>query len=116
MLMNACEIRKYQKSTDLLIRKLPFQRLVHEIAQDFKIGQHETSALEKVKVEFVVMLNHHGIFEIKYASVSIDERPSHNNGLLHSLTMVTNSRILNITFSEVEIVVGVVSRKGYESV
>ena len=30
------EIRKFQKSTDLLIRKLPFQRLVREIAQDFK--------------------------------------------------------------------------------
>ena len=28
------EIRKYQKSTELLIRKLPFQRLVREIAQD----------------------------------------------------------------------------------
>lgn len=33
----ACrEIRKYQKSTELLIRKLPFARLVREIAQDFK--------------------------------------------------------------------------------
>jgi len=31
------EIRRYQKSTDLLIRKLPFQRLVREIAQDFKV-------------------------------------------------------------------------------
>jgi histone H3 len=30
------EIRKYQKSTDMLIRKLPFQRLVREIAQDFR--------------------------------------------------------------------------------
>lgn len=30
------EIRKYQKSTELLMRKLPFQRLVREIAQDFK--------------------------------------------------------------------------------
>jgi histone H3 len=30
------EIRKYQKSTDLLIRKLPFQRLVREIADEFK--------------------------------------------------------------------------------
>jgi histone H3 len=30
------EIRKFQKSTELLIRKLPFQRLVREIAQDFK--------------------------------------------------------------------------------
>ena len=30
------EIRCYQKSTKLLIRKLPFNRLVREIAQDFK--------------------------------------------------------------------------------
>ncbi|KAK2719489.1 hypothetical protein QYM36_005091 [Artemia franciscana] len=30
------EIRRYQKSTELLIRKLPFQRLARGIAQDFK--------------------------------------------------------------------------------
>jgi histone H3 len=30
------EIRKFQKSTDLLIRKLPFQRLVREIATEYK--------------------------------------------------------------------------------
>lgn len=30
------EIRKYQKSTELLIRKLPFQRLVREIALEFQ--------------------------------------------------------------------------------
>jgi histone H3 len=30
------EIRKYQKSTELLIRKLPFQRLVREIAREYK--------------------------------------------------------------------------------
>ena len=30
------EIRKYQKSTELLIRKLPFQRLVREIALNYK--------------------------------------------------------------------------------
>ncbi len=30
------EIHKYQKSTDLLIRKLLFQRLVREIVQDFR--------------------------------------------------------------------------------
>jgi len=30
------EICRYQKSTELLIPKLPFQRLVREIAQDFK--------------------------------------------------------------------------------
>ena len=32
------EIRHYQKSSALLIRKLPFQRLVREIAQDFKMN------------------------------------------------------------------------------
>ncbi|KAM0002562.1 putative transcription factor Hap3/NF-YB family [Helianthus debilis subsp. tardiflorus] len=31
------EIRKYQKSTELLSRKLSFQRLVREIARDFKV-------------------------------------------------------------------------------
>ena len=30
------EIRKFQKSTELLIRKLPFQRLVREVAQEYK--------------------------------------------------------------------------------
>ena len=30
------EICRYQKSTELLIRRLPFQRLVREIAQDYK--------------------------------------------------------------------------------
>lgn len=29
------EIRRYQKSTDLLLRKIPFQRLVREVAGDF---------------------------------------------------------------------------------
>merc|ERR1711966_469598 len=31
------EIRKYQKSTQLLIRRLPFQRLVREVGQDMKL-------------------------------------------------------------------------------
>jgi len=30
------EMRRYQKSTDLMIRKRPFQRLVREIAQNYK--------------------------------------------------------------------------------
>jgi histone H3 len=30
------EIRRYQKSTEVLIRRLPFQRLVREIAQDVR--------------------------------------------------------------------------------
>ena len=32
------EIRKYQKSTELLMRKLPFQRLVREVANDVAAG------------------------------------------------------------------------------
>ncbi|KAL1771813.1 histone H3.3-like [Sigmodon hispidus] len=39
-----CEIRRYQKSTELLIRKLPFQHLVREIAQDFKTDLRFQSA------------------------------------------------------------------------
>ena len=38
------EIRRFQKSTDLLIRKLPFQRLVREIAQEFKTDLRFQSA------------------------------------------------------------------------
>lgn len=34
------EIRKYQKSTDLLIRQSPFQRVVREIANDVAAGTH----------------------------------------------------------------------------
>lgn len=32
------EIRRYQKSTELLIRRLPFQRLVRELAVPYKTG------------------------------------------------------------------------------
>jgi histone H3 len=40
------EIRKYQKNTDLLIRKAPFQCLVKEIATDFKLDlQMQSTAL-----------------------------------------------------------------------
>merc|ERR1711959_449141 len=40
------EIRKYQKSTELLIRRLPFQRLVREIAQEYKTDlRFQTSAV-----------------------------------------------------------------------
>lgn len=40
------EIRRYQKSTELLLRKLPFQRLVREIAQEIKVDlRFQTSAL-----------------------------------------------------------------------
>ncbi|KAE8241688.1 hypothetical protein A4X13_0g7304 [Tilletia indica] len=38
------EIRRYQKNTELLIRKLPFQRLVREIAQDIRTDVRFQSA------------------------------------------------------------------------
>ena len=56
------EIRKYQKSTDLLVRKLPFQRLVREIAQDFKTDLRFPSqavlALQEAAESYLV-----GLFE-----------------------------------------------------
>ena len=54
------EIRKYQKSTDLLIRKQPFQRLVREIAQEFKPDLRFQStaimALQEASEAFLVSL------------------------------------------------------------
>ncbi|KAL0595904.1 histone H3.3, partial [Plecturocebus cupreus] len=56
------EIRRYQKSTEFLIRKLPFQRLVLEIAQDFKTDLRFQSvaigALQEASEAYLV-----GLFE-----------------------------------------------------
>ena len=44
------EIRKYQKGTELLIRKLPFQRLVREIAQGFRPDlRFQSSAVQAIQ-------------------------------------------------------------------
>lgn len=44
------EIRKYQKSTDFLIRKLPFQRLVREVANDCRSDMRfQSSALAAIQ-------------------------------------------------------------------
>lgn len=51
------EIRRYQKSTELLIRKLPFQRLVREIAQDFKTDlRFQSAAIGALQVHFFFIL------------------------------------------------------------
>jgi histone H3 len=56
------EIRKYQSNTDLLIRKLPFQRLVREICQDvrtdLKFQSNALLALQEAAEAYLV-----GIFE-----------------------------------------------------
>ena len=49
------EIRRYQKSTELLIRKLPFQRLVREIAHDFKTDlRFQSAAICAIQVSLIV--------------------------------------------------------------
>ncbi len=56
------EIRRYQKSTELLIRKLPFQRLIREISQEFKTDLRFQSssiyALQEASEAYLV-----GLFE-----------------------------------------------------
>ncbi|XP_030664512.1 uncharacterized protein LOC100600166 [Nomascus leucogenys] len=54
------EIRKYQKSTQLLLRKLPFQRLVREIAQaispDLRFQSAAIGALQEASEAYLVRL------------------------------------------------------------
>ncbi|KAJ1276921.1 hypothetical protein BS78_05G253700, partial [Paspalum vaginatum] len=56
------EIRKYQKGTDLLIRKMPFQRLVRQTAQlyksDLRFQSHAVLALQEAAEAYLV-----GLFE-----------------------------------------------------
>jgi histone H3 len=56
------EIRKYQRSTNLLLKKLPFQRLVREIATEYfpEVRFHKLAlaALQEASEEYLV-----GVFE-----------------------------------------------------
>lgn len=56
------EIRRYQKSTELLIRKLPFQRLVREVAaayqDDIRFQASAIAGLQEAAEGFLV-----GLFE-----------------------------------------------------
>ena len=69
------EIRRSQKSTELLIRKMPFQRLVREIAQDFRSYLRFQSkailALQEACESYLV-----GLFEVcnntRYFSIFLD--------------------------------------------
>ena len=56
------EIRRYQKSTDLLIRRLPFQRLVREIAADFK-GDLRFRSSSVLALQEAAEAYHVGVFE-----------------------------------------------------
>ena len=59
------EIRRYQKTTNLLIRKLPFQRLVREIFQDtsgekgfkgWRVNTHALMALQEASEAYLTAL------------------------------------------------------------
>ena len=54
------EIRKYQKSTELLIRKIPFQRLVreisHQIHPDLRFQSTALLALQEASEMFLVQM------------------------------------------------------------
>lgn len=58
------EIKKYQKSTDLLLRKLPFQRLVREVmagderAAEYRFQSQALFALQEAAEAYIV-----GLFE-----------------------------------------------------
>ncbi|GFP84870.1 histone h3.2, partial [Phtheirospermum japonicum] len=79
------EIRKYQKSTELLIRKLPFQRLVREIAQDFKTDlRFQSSAVaalqEAAEAYFVGLFEVTNLSAIHAKRVTIMPRISSSRG------------------------------------
>ena len=56
------EIRKYQKSTELLIKKLPFQRLVREVVhtlfntENYRMTPQALLALQEASEDFLVMM------------------------------------------------------------
>jgi len=56
------EIRRYQKTTGIIINKLPFQRLVREVAQgfntDLRFESHALMALQEASEAYLV-----GLFE-----------------------------------------------------
>ncbi|KAH0785485.1 histone H3 [Histomonas meleagridis] len=60
------EVRKYQRSTDLLIRKLPFARLVKEIStemttHDFRWSVNAVEALQQASEAYLVGLLEDGL-------------------------------------------------------
>jgi histone H3 len=56
------QIRHFQKSTELLLRKLPFMRLCQEVAQEFKVGlrfgKNAVLALQEASEAYLI-----GVFE-----------------------------------------------------
>ena len=73
------QIRRYQKSTELLIHKLPFQRLVHEILQGHSVGYRVTPAMmlalqEAAEVYLVQLLEDSNLCAIHAKRVTIQPK------------------------------------------
>lgn len=75
------QIRKYQRSTNLLIRKLPFQRLVKEVVvqmfeQQYRFQSTALLALQEASEQFLVnmfeMVNHIAIYSNRQTIMSKD--------------------------------------------
>ena len=70
------EIRKYQRSTELLLRKAPFNRLVREIAQGFKTdirfgGDSITALMEGAEYYLVQKFQKYNLYAIHAKRITI---------------------------------------------
>jgi len=70
------EIRRYQKSTDLLVRKMPFQRLVRECAgrekTDVRFQASAIEAIQEATENYVVKLfNSSNLLALHAARVTV---------------------------------------------
>ncbi|PON69750.1 histone H3/CENP-A [Parasponia andersonii] len=106
------EIRKYQKSTELLIRKLPFQRLVREIAQDFKTDlRHQWSRnLIELKGRFEPKYRH-SVSHLLMRSYSEINRVA-NAGYSHGQALVKKEGISALDFDKKGIYLVSVTKSG----
>ena len=86
-LTSHADLTRYQKSTELLIRKLPFQRLVREIAQDFKTDLRFQSsaigALQEAAESYLV-----GLFEDTNLAAIHAKRVTIQVRLMHPLPCI----------------------------
>ena len=65
------ELKKYQKSVDLLIRKLPFQRLVREVTNDIRTGlRFRPAAILALQVYFYLIIQHKQLCSSSHVSSS----------------------------------------------
>lgn len=71
------EIRRYQQSTDLLLKRAPFQRLVREISQDYYDGELRFSrngliALQEGAESYLTELfNHSNLISLQHGGVTL---------------------------------------------